>query len=512
MLDTPICDFVNDYIASDTSRLHMPGHKGAPFLGPEAIDITEIKGADALYEAGGIIAESEKNASELFGTYRTFYSTEGSSHVIRAMLMLAGQCFPRHDKARRFTVLAARNVHKAFIHALALLDMDVIWLYPEEENSGSICSCRISPKQLEEKLLQCCQSEHPADRDSVPDRSGQGTDAAGSFSACPGLPDAVFITSPDYLGNLADIRDLSEVCARFGLPLLVDNAHGAYLHFLKDPSHPMDLGAAMCCDSAHKTLPVLTGGAYLHIGADPALKVPQIREQLAAGAKDALSLFGSSSPSYLILQSLDLCNRYLSCGYKKRLDDTIQSVDQLKKRISDLGIPVLNTEPLKLVLSLAPSGISGESAAELLRKYKAECEFADAEYVVLMLTPENTKQDFERILAACAELSQLFKKRSGLPGTSADTGNADGKMPANVPASSVLIRLPVLEKACSIREAVFAPAEAVPASKASGRICALPTVSCPPAVPIAVSGERFNDEAVRLLDVYHIRTVSVVKE
>ena len=129
-----------------------------------------------------------------------------------------------------------------------------------------------------------------------------------------------------------------------------------------------------------------------------------------------------------------------------------------------------------------------------------------------MLTPENTKQDFERILAACAELSQLFKKRSGLPGTSADTGNADGKMPANVPASSVLIRLPVLEKACSIREAVFAPAEAVPASKASGRICALPTVSCPPAVPIAVSGERFNDEAVRLLDVYHIRTVSVVKE
>ena len=485
MLNTPICDFVNEYIASETSRLHMPGHKGASFLGPEVRDITEIKGADALYEAGSIIAESEKNASALFGTYSTFYSTEGSSHVIRAMLMLAGQCFPRHDKARRFTILAARNVHKAFIHALALLDMDAVWLYQEEENLSSICSCRISPKQLEEKLLSCCQSE---------------------------LPDAVFVTSPDYLGNLADIRSLADVCARFGLPLLVDNAHGAYLHFLKDPLHPMDLGAAMCCDSAHKTLPVLTGGAYLHIGADPALKVPQIREQLAAGAKDALSLFGSSSPSYLILQSLDLCNRYLSDGYKKRLDAAIQSVDQLKKKLTALGIPMLSTEPLKLVLSLAPLGISGESAAELLRKYKAECEFADAEYVVLMLTPENTKQDFERILAACAELSQLFKKQSGLPGTSTDTGNADGKMPANVPASSVLIRLPVLEKACSIREAVFAPAEAVPASKASGRICALPTVSCPPAVPIAVSGERFNDEAVRLLDVYHIRTVSVVKE
>ena len=130
-MNTPIYDFVNDYIASKTSRLHMPGHKGQSLLGCEERDLTEITGADDLFHADGIIAESERNAARLFGTHRTFYSTEGSSHVIRAMLMLASSCCPYRRVSGRFTVLAARNVHKAFISACALLDLDVEWLYPE---------------------------------------------------------------------------------------------------------------------------------------------------------------------------------------------------------------------------------------------------------------------------------------------------------------------------------------------------------------------------------------------
>ena len=186
----------------------MPGHKGHSFLGCEERDITEITGADVLGEAKGIIAESEANAAGLFGTYRSFYSTEGSSHVIRAMLLLAGQHFPHHRADGRFTILAARNVHKSFVHACAFLDYDVEWMYPAENTAeNSVCSCRITPEQLEDEL-----NDH--------------------------LPDAVYVTSPDYLGGMQDIGGLASVCARFGLPLLVDNAHGAYFHFLEEPAHP----------------------------------------------------------------------------------------------------------------------------------------------------------------------------------------------------------------------------------------------------------------------------------
>ncbi len=472
-MKTPICDFVNEYISSDISRLHVPGHKGVSFLGCEKRDITEVSGADVLGEAKGIIAESEAVAAGLFGTFRTFYSTEGSSHVIRAMLMLAAQYFPRHGEGRPFTVLAARNVHKSFIHACGLLDLDVEWLYPADDSSpDSVCSCPVTALQLEAVL-----SAH-----------------------CGDLPDAVYITSPDYLGTVADIRGLAAVCARFGLPLLVDNAHGAYLHFLKEPVHPMDLGAAMCCDSAHKTLPVLTGGAYLHIAPHPACCAgsapkgcicpdPELPARLAAGARHALSVFGTTSPSYLILQSLDLCNHYLSDGYKKRLDVTIRSVNDLKEQLAALGISCLPSEPLKLILSCPDVGLT----AALLRQYQVECEFADKEYVVLMFTPENAKEDYARILNALESLS------------------AKGRTAA-IQSSSGTIRLPRLAKVCSIREALLGPAEVISSRSALGRVCAVPTVSCPPAVPISVSGERFDEKALDLLERYGIREVSVLKE
>ena len=122
-MDTPICDFIKEYEAKGTSRLHMPGHKGVPFLGCENRDITEICGADELYEAEGIIAASEKNANALFGFGRTIYGTEGSSQCIRTMLFLALQ--ERKNRTERPVILAARNAHKAFLYSCALLDVDV---------------------------------------------------------------------------------------------------------------------------------------------------------------------------------------------------------------------------------------------------------------------------------------------------------------------------------------------------------------------------------------------------
>ena len=200
---------------------------------------TESRGADELYEAEGIIAQSEANATRLFGTAHTYYSTEGSSQCIRAMLCLAMQGAPRTGK--RPVLLAARNAHKALLYAAALLDFDIRWLWPAPEDTGALCSCPVTVQALSAALEELAGQER--------------------------APFGVYLTSPDYLGGTQDIAALSAVCDAHGVPLLVDNAHGAYLRFLPGGSrHPIDLGAAACCDSGHKTLPVLTGGAYLHLG------------------------------------------------------------------------------------------------------------------------------------------------------------------------------------------------------------------------------------------------------
>ena len=268
MSKTPIHDFVKKYIQSGVTRLHMPGHKGSGFLGIEKYDITEIDGADVLYHSGGIIRESEDIASELFGSARTVYSCEGSSLSIRAMLYLA--LLYGRSIGRKPVILAARNAHKVFMTACALLDFETVWMLPE---SGSgVVSCVITPKELDKKLSE--MEEKPV---------------------------AVYITSPDYLGFMSDIGGLSEVCKAHGVLLLVDNAHGAYLAFTEKNMHPISLGADMCCDSAHKTLPVLTGGGYLHISEN----APTFFKD---NAENAMSIFASTSPSYIIMQSIDLAN------------------------------------------------------------------------------------------------------------------------------------------------------------------------------------------------------------
>lgn len=442
-MNTPIADFVERYAASGTARLHMPGHKGKSFLGCEALDITEIAGADALYEAEGIIAESEANAAALFGSGRTLYATEGSSQCIRAMLYLA--LTNRPDGAAP-VIVAARNVHKAFVYAAALLDFEIIWLWPEG-GSASICGCPVSSATLEETL-------------------------AGLTAP----PAAVYLTSPDYLGGMADIAALAEVCHRHGTVLAVDNAHGAYLHFLNHACHPLDLGADICCDSAHKTLPVLTGGAYLQIGENAPVG---FREH----AKAAMALFGSTSPSYLTLASLDLCNRYLAEGYSVRLAETVIRLDGLRTRLTAADWQVEPTDPLRLTLR-APE--SGTALAERLRQGGVACEYADHEYLVLMATPENPPADLERITAVLGENHIPYRQPIALP----------------VAAG---------ERILSVRQALFASHEAIPAEQALGRICGAPTVSCPPAIPIAVSGERIGPEALTLFRHYGVKMVDVLK-
>lgn len=444
-MNTPICDFVNEYIKSSAVRMHMPGHKGKALLGFEAYDITEIGGADSLYEASGIIKESEKNAGSLFGCH-TFYSTEGSSQCIRAMVQLA-MLYAKFLK-RNPVIAAGRNAHKAFLSAAALTDCDVMWLYPEEQES--YLSCKITAESLEKAL-------HKAEK----------------------KPAAVYLTSPDYLGNTADLRSIAEVCRKHGILLLVDNAHGAYLKFLPESRHPIDLGADICCDSAHKTLPVLTGGAYLHISKDA-------NEFFVNHAKNALALFGSTSPSYLILQSLDAANKYLAEGYGETLAEFCVKVQKLKEKLVANGYSLCGDEPLKITVNTKPYGYYGTELADILAEKNIICEFSDPDFAVFMLTPETGSG-----LSALEEALLSLEKK------------------AEIKEKPPKFSMP--EKVRSVRKAVFSESITIPANLSCGRILASVNVACPPAVPIVVCGERINKEAIDCFEYYGIKECNVIK-
>ena len=460
-MPAPIHDFVTRYAAADLSRLHMPGHKGRGPLGCEALDITEIAGADELYEAEGVIAASEAETARLFGTAASFYGAEGSSQCIRAMLFLAMQAA---DAAARPLLLAARNAHKALLYAAALLDFDIEWLWPGEPGAGgSLCACPVEPGQL--------------------------ADALARLAGAGRRPFAVYLTSPDYLGGVQDVAALAPVCHGQGVPLLVDNAHGAYLRFLPGGSrHPIGLGADLCCDSAHKTLPVLTGGAYLHIGRG--LLAPE-----PAAVRGAMCLFGSTSPSYLILQSLDLAAEALAGGWPQRLAACCEAVAQLKEELAALAPGLVRpSEPLKVTLDAAALGLSGRALADRLRAGRVECEYADGRLVVLMFAPDNPPRDYARVRAAVKE--------------AAAAGPADA-LPPDLPAGIWRQLQREAAPRLTIRQAVFARQEQVEASAALGRVCALPTVGCSPAIPIAVSGEEIGPAAAALFRYYGVGRAAV---
>lgn len=445
-MNTPVVDFIKKYSESCTVRLHVPGHKGKGEAF-SSFDITEIKGADVLYHEDGILGESQKNASSLFGTANTFYSAEGSSLSIRAMAALVKMY--AESKGIKPVIAAGRNAHKVFMTVTALLDIEVRWICPEK--TETFVSARFSPDYLEDFLNS--QEE---------------------------LPAAVYVTSPDYLGNIADIKSFSEVCRKKGVLLICDNAHGAYLRFLDEDMHPITQGADLCCDSAHKTLPVLTGGGYLHVSK----KAPRI---LLEKAKDALALFASTSPSYLILQSLDRFNGGWE-EYKNELNVTVMQLNALKSRLVEAGYCLCGNEPLKLTIDTKEYGYTGDEFSDILRENGFECEFSDADYVVMMFTPFITKNEVIRL----SDVLLSIDKRERI----------NGFVPVISP----------LKKVFSVKEAMFMLSENISVDVAVGRILASVSVSCPPAIPVAICGEELNENAVRLFKYYGIDRINVIKQ
>lgn len=242
----------------------------------------------------------------------------------------------------------------------------------------------------------------------------------------------------------------------------------------------MDGGVDLCCASAHKTLPVLTGGAYLHVAeCAPSSFVKQ--------AKSALATFGSTSPSYLILQSLDLANAMLNGDYPLRLREFAERVEKFRMDAEVQGYVFEGNEPTKLTLKPKAYGYLGSEFAELLREQGIECEFADRDHTVLMLTPEIGADGLERL----AEAMDSIPRRPSIT-----------ELPPKHPS---------LVSVLSVRDAMLAPTEYLPIEACEGRVLAAASVGCPPAVPLAICGDRLDREIIRCFNYYGIHHLWVVK-
>ena len=421
----PLWDAMERYRKKEYVRGHTPGHSGhaaplAPLASMLSYDLTEAEGLDSFFEASGPIAEAEALASRLFGSAGTVFSAGGCTLAIQAMLALAagpGQ-----------TVIFGRNAHRSAVNTAALLDLRPVWALPADG--------RITPAVLEPLL-----KAHP--------------DTA-----------AVFITSPDYYGRLSPIGALSVLCRRYGTPLLVDNAHGTHLRFCGG-LHPLEQGASMTADSAHKTLPALTGGAFLQVG-DPAY---------LAAARGKMALFGSTSPSYPIMASLDLCRDWCEREGRIAFAGLAEKVGELRKLSQERGLPAEEgaCDPVRLTLRASAAGYTGWELAKDLLENGVSCEFADQSRVVLILTPFHTAKELLRI----EDWLRRFRPRPPL----AQEKYAWG----------------AVRQAMTPREALFAAGKRLAVEKAAGKVALEALCPCPPGIPVVLPGEILSADAAEAL-------------
>ena len=441
MTDTPIYSALKEHREKDYSSFHTPGHKSSSFLPEElfSLDYTELPDTDSLYEADGVIAQTETKLARLFGVRQSLISAGGCTLAIQTMLALASQ--------RGRKMIFGRNIHRSAVNACGLLDIEPIWLLPHSE-SGFFTG-RISPQEAEHAFLL-----HP--------------DAS-----------ALYVTSPDYYGELSDIKALAQICHSHGALLLVDNAHGSHLAFGTENLHPAALGADMSADSLHKTLPVLTGGALLNIACD--------------GFDDArriMALFGSTSPSYPVMASIDLCRAYMNGSGREEYAALEKRTGELKKLAGERGLvlPQGECDPLRLCVNTSCAGLSGADRQTYhFHRFHVEPEFCDGENAVFIITPFNTERDFSRLSEALSALS----------------GNGRDA-PAEAPS------LPL--RRLSPREAIFAGAEKLSARQAFGETAAEGVCPCPPGVPVVMPGEVIGEAEMAGFEKWGIKELLCVKK
>jgi lysine decarboxylase len=437
-MNTPLVNALLDYAAQKPVPFHMPGHKGKRIF-PQAfsgslidLDMTEVPGLDNLQAPEGVIKEAQRLAARAFKSDACFFLVNGSTSGIHIMMMSA--CKPG-DK-----VLIQRNCHKAVWGGLVLSGAVPVYIQPEYDEERCLPT-HITPEAVEEAAKQ-----HP--------------DAAG-----------IMLTSPDYYGLCPHLSKIRSILDRYDMLMLVDEAHGAHLVF--HPGLPLSssqCGADFWVQSAHKMLPAFTQSAYLHANIN-INRVAQLH-----------SMMQSTSPSYLLMASLDWARGYMEEQGKDALDKLLEHLAWTRKELKALGIetmdglqrPEINgIDQTKLVLDLSPLGLTGYEAEHILREAGVQVEMSDIYRLVLITTVADEKKDFEKLIEACRTLS-TYK------------GNM-GQEKYNL---SISREIP--KQMLSPKEAFDKTMEYVPLSEAKGRICAGLIGAYPPGIPRFCPGELID--------------------
>jgi arginine decarboxylase len=437
---------------------HMPGHKlghgidagWKKIVGKDIfrMDLSELQGLGNLYADEGPIREAADLAAEAWGADRTFFLVGGSSAGICAAIL---SCVKPGEK-----ILVPRNAHISIFHALVMSGAVPVWITPGVCESG--CLGGINPADVEGALK-----------------------SHGDIKA-------VFAVSPTYTGHMSDISAIAGHAHARGIPLIVDEAHGSHLYFRAQAAR-MPLGALACCadiviHSVHKTAGSLTQSSLLHYRETYGVSIdPQ------AIAKN-LALTQSTSPSYLLMASLDLARRRLATKGREILGRLLVEIEATKRHIAEAGAyrilardfgpeaHVFAADPLHLVVDPRERGYTGRQLYRLLRrKYHIEAEYAEEGFLVFLLGIGTTAEDLRKLRLALKDLA--WKKA--------------------VRTADMAPLPPAPPQALTPREAWFAPKEAVPFADAEGRVCGEVIMTYPPGIPFVCPGERLEGETLRHL-------------
>lgn len=475
-------EMLDEYSGRDVVPMHMPGHKRNPVFemkNPYALDVTEVTGMDNLHRPEGVIRRLMERVSGLYGSEQSYLLVNGSTGGI---LSAIAACCRHGDR-----IIAARNCHASVYRAIRLLELRPVYIYPECEGRAMerLDIAGAIPEQALEEALK-------NNRDV----------------SC------VIVTSPTYEGIVSDIRAAAALTRRFGVPLIVDEAHGA--HFNWHPSFPetaLEQGADLVVESLHKTLPALTQTGVLHARFDLVSK---------KRLEWCLQTFQSSSPSYILMAGIDRCFAYIEKEGGKAFDKYVENLRLFREKMKQLTYLYLFESPRKesskLVIATDRTQMTGrELAGRLLQKYRIETEMSYGNYCIAMTSVCDEPQGFHRLAAALLEIDGQLAGE----GTAAGAGSSAGMcLPAGTECRASVWQAPV--RSMYSYEAADCCNEWVSLSDAEGRIAAEDVYFYPPGVPLLVQGEIFSKSLIRLLEAgresgYVIHgvedeTVSVVEE
>ena len=473
-------DRLKAYGESDAYPFHMPGHKRNAQSGPLSsfyqYDITEIADFDNLHQPEGILLEAQKRAARLYGSEETFFIVNGSTAGILSAISAVA--------TRGKKLLIARNCHKSVYHAAFLNKLEPEYLYPEILEEYGLAD-GFSANQIAEKVKEIPKAEEVA---------------------------GIVITSPTYDGIVSDVRGIVEVAHAYGIPVIIDQAHGAHFGFHPDyPQSAVAEGADLVIHSVHKTLPAPTQTALLHVNGTLV-----DREKL----RKYLQIYQTSSPSYLLMAGIDSCMALLQREGRDRLDNLLKLRRNFIEKTKDLRYIQIypsmaecgedfaqewtsgKEEPGRLILLVKESKVTGQELHDILKdKYRLQMEMYGADYVVAILSMMDTEEGFVRLAAA---LSEIDKKISALL-KYAKEGNNDiikNKSVYNGVRLSGQEFLHRPQKACLISEAFMETGVEIPLSEADGRISAEFINLYPPGVPFLVPGEKFDKAIIVVIMKY----------